>query len=259
MPGRRLHRGFVVPSVFCLMLCFGVAIYSTPARGDAFNVTRKDSIGTASVQFYYGRDSDSSSGGGPSASITTRPGVLGATALASANSGVRQGVNQDGFDELEIYSELDADYLPSHFGGDNPGGLAAASMVSIIEFEIPGGPVWWNQRPTLRIRQDEGASGATYLRFENLTQSRLFFETTSPLPQMPPALLSAEEGDLLRLTIYASGSVAVPPYGAYQQYESELQMTFWTPEPSTLGMVLIGMLLARPLRRTRGLRGASTH
>ena len=179
-----------------------------------------------------------------SVSDDTRPGSFGAGATASGSSLITL---LD--DALGIDVRLDTDYSSSLFGGgDNPGGMAEGSLTSVIEFVMPVDELEWIYG--LGIDQRDPFDGSTSVIFENVTRSQILLNATSPVPTTQ-TILSAEAGDVMRLTTVMSGSGTMGP-GSMKLYQSELQMIFTIPEPGTTGFILFGVsvtIARRPRRK----------
>lgn len=224
------------------------------ARADAFEITRHDAIASGIVQFFNGAPAVSSFNvnfpgdpnfliAGTAPSITTNsPGVLSATISAEAESRIRfYGENA-----MAITAQVNTSYAPSNFGGDNPGGMAAAAIASVIEFPVPGDYLFWNA--DMFLRDQASFDGTFHVLFQNVTRSQTLIEFTTVVDDVPGELFG-QQGDLLRLTTYMNASGVAQP-GSTTQYEARLQMYFMIPEPTTLALVGAGIVLVvRPRRR----------
>lgn len=164
---------------------------------------------------------------------TETPGSLGAFARALAGSSVFSSQAEWG-----VNIRFSAGYYPSGFpGGDNPGGMAEAHMVSVIEFVMPVDELGW--RYWLRIDEDSPFQGRTSIVIDNVTQSSNILTLTDET-YFVATTLKGDAGDLIRITSDISGHGTMGP-GSDRNYSSDLDMYF-IPEPSTNVMLLAATL-----------------
>jgi hypothetical protein len=165
------------------------------------------------------------------ASDITQPGSFGATAFGGGSSSIV--IIED---QMVLDLRFTAAYFPSLFpGGDNPGGAAEAELSSIIEFVMPFDDVIWGY--FLTIDDTVQFSGSTSVVFENVTQSEVILDLTSPEAD-EGILESVHAGDLMRLTSIMSGTGDTGGPAGTRQYGADFQLGSVVPEPATLTMLL---------------------
>lgn len=192
---------------------------------------------------------DGGSGSGPDTDFwgflaidLTQPGSLGASAKAKGESRIT-----DLDDGMSIRVELDTEYGPSFFpGGDNPGGAAEGELFSVIEFVMPLDEIFWAYQ--LRIDDTIDFDGSTHILFENVTQAETILETTTEIFPPIQTTLTANKGDLLRVTSTMSGGGSTGP-ASVREYEAFLGMVFLIPEPSALTLLLFALPVLSRRRR----------
>ncbi len=175
----------------------------------------------------------------------TRPGSLGASAMAFAES----YLDAIG-DTFYVKVELLAGYFPSFLpGGDNPGGMAEAELFSVIEFEMPTDELQWFYELDIDDMYGPPFTGATHVLIENVTRSETLVETDISLPDVE-TVLQGSAGDLIRITTQMMGSGSMGP-GSGREYDTELRMQFVIPEPQTIHLLSLGTLVALLSRHSR--------
>jgi len=242
---------------FGLVLVFGAAA----ARANEFTFSWHEASGSGSANVFDGGPVVSGAGraGNPmdptmsfSANDSTRFGSMGAIASVLGRSQIFDVPSEEfGAEGIKVLVDFRAAYFPSLFpSGDRPGGMAEASLSSVIEFEMPADEIDWLYG--LRIRDTSLFSGSTNVVVENVTQSETLLTLTEEI-LIGEGTLSGNTGDLIRITSQMSGSGSAPAgITSSRVYTSNLGMVFLVPEPSTLALLFFGALLIhkRPLLRS---------
>jgi len=235
---------------FGLVLVFGAAA----ARANEFTFSWHEASGSGSANVFDGGPvvSDSTNSGGPnspgigfSAVDDTGPGSSNAIASVLGRSQIFDVPSEEfGAEGIKVLVDFRAAYFPSLFpSGDRPGGMAEASLSSVIEFEMPADEIVWAYQ--LLIRDTSLFSGSTSVVVENVTQSETLLTLTEQMFAIK-STLSGNTGDLIRITSQMSGSGSAPAgITSSRSYTSNLGMVFLVPEPSTLALLLFGALLTR--------------
>lgn len=121
-------------------------------------------------------------------------------------------------DELIIDVELGAEYRPSLFGGDNPGGTAEAFLSSVIEFVMPANKIDWFYQ--LLIDEDDPFEGSTRIVVENVSRSTTLLTLTTQVFSTRGMPLGGM-GDVVRITSTMAGMGEIGP-GSEREYDSDL-------------------------------------
>ncbi len=231
--------------------------FGVSASAQEFELIHHSGSGGGSAQLFDGGDAVSGSFSNPGTDMTllgytavdvsTQPGVLAAQSRSVGFSEITLVE-----DEIFIRVELDVRYRPSIItGGDNPGGMADGQLSSIIEFMMPVDEADWVY--SLRIQDTVSFEGSTSVIMENVTQNQTLLSLTEVV--FPPVFttLSANAGDIIRITSEMEGFGSTGPAGS-RRYSPIFQTSLLIPEPSTLLLFAPAALLMR--RRTRRLAAA---
>ncbi len=237
-------------------LALTALLHGVARAGDigGFDVVLHEFCGSGSANVFDGGDVVESAfcntggdpdiiGGGFDAFDFTQAGSLGASASASASSGINPLTGGG----IRIIVELSTIYRPSGFpGGDNPGGLAEGDFMSVLEFRMPADELPWTYYLTI----DEDVpffEGSTSILMENVTESVVLLDLTTETPFIETTL-NGNTGDLIRITSTMEGAGNMGP-GSRKEYDARFDMALLAPEPATGLMLVLG--IATLLRRQR--------
>jgi hypothetical protein len=245
---------------FILLFALAVCASGTRSGADAFNITRHDAVASAAVQLFldplppriiFGHDrstgpEDSVVGG--SLSDSTPGGALGASVSASARS--RYNLESD---RLLILDGVHPYYLPSGFGGANPGGRAAASIASVVEFRVPVPELHFSAE--LNIEEEPPFAGEVFVRLENVTRGTVVLSTHEALRLSLENIFPGQVGDVVRMSAFMSGGGVAPPGIGIREFQAQVAVLFVIPEPGTVLLLGAGILSVAFQRRVRPARG----
>ncbi len=230
---------------FAGVILLGLATNAGRAGAGEFTFSFHDASGSGCANVFDGGPELCDSGGtiGPNdsnmsflATDRTQLGSLGALARAHGESRI---YDLQDFDGITVQVELFTGYIPSFFpGGDNPGGAAEGELSSIIEFIMPADELIWGYY--FDVDDTIDFEGSTSILFENVTESETILTfSDDDAGALFEGILSANTGDLMRITSMMSGSGSTGP-ASVREYEARLSMTFIVPEPTTMLWFAIG-------------------
>ncbi|NOT01798.1 MAG: hypothetical protein HOP29_14350 [Phycisphaerales bacterium] len=258
------HRCVRISAFIGLIRLSGVAngdsLSGYSPAAPVFNVTRHDVLATGAIQLFDGSPPlfasitnsdphDSHVYAGAEIEPETYEGSL--TTFAGGVSRFDEYRNVPGYfhrrDVLRLQVAVAAVYWPSRPVSSSPGGMAEATVASVIEFSSPSGEVFWSYY--FLVNKSPAFNGSYHAVLENVTRGEVVRDFDRPgMPGIPIALV-ASEGDLLRLTTSMAGD-GVAGTRSREQFVSNLSLSFYVPEPTTFALVGLGMLMiVRPARR----------
>ena len=166
----------------------------------------------------------------------TRPGVLGA---AYGTSGTSQLFPEQ--DYLLIDLGFNTDYsATSRLGSDRPGGEGSGWIRSVVEVVMPVDTVEWGV--DVDVNQTPGFSGSTRIVLENVTKSTTVFDGGEGGENW--VTLQGVAGDTMRMTFEAEGQGSAPAgIPAISFYEVEVSSAFIVPEPATVTLAALGVMV----------------
>lgn len=185
---------------------------------------------------------------GSARDFTIQPGVLGALASASGSSFILEE-----YGTLRIMTDLSVGYTPSGFpGGDNPGGEAEGHLTSVVDVVMPVDDVMLRISSMINEVHPDLFSGDARMIVENLTQGSIVFDLSE---QEVTGFfdLANEAGDVIRVSTVMSGQGSMGP-GTGRRYRADLDAVFSVPEPSSVLLLSLGILVFSGRRRRSAMR-----
>jgi hypothetical protein len=178
----------------------------------------------------------------------THPGPSAAEAVATGRSGI---LGAQGHTFFGVQSILTTSYSPPRIppGGADPGGEAAGSLSSVVEFVAPVDDLAWSYFLDIDTDPLGAFTGSVDVMLENLTQSTVLqIPSEDTLFRFVEFDFDADAGDLIRLTTEMAGSGSTGPETP-RFFNANFRLSVVAPEPGMLSLLLAGVPLTRRRRR----------